>query len=409
MKKIIFFEPEVKNGVGHHLDNLIQDAYFFKNNKKIIGFLNKEFNKKDLFIPKFIKLKPIIATLDNNLLLNVKFFLFLVKKLIFFFYYFKKKNKLLIFLKTFALNYFSIPIYFFSFYEKFKQIDLTEKDHLLIQSCRPKDIELVFFLCSLEEKIPNIHIKLRYPPKKKRLKNFFFYANKIIKLKNTNNKFFIYSEIINIKNIIESEKMLKSDIAIPIYNFYNRKIISNSNKQFTLGFLGESRNEKGFSQLPFLLKEIYKKKNDFKFIIQLSDTIYPETEHARNTIINLAKYNKKIIIHHGFLNFLNWRRFLKKIDIMPIIYQKSYTDSVASGLFYSCISNEIPMIIPKNTLYMKNLLSYKGFHEAETMHEYAEQLYKISNNYKYYLKEMKKESKNYKNLLKYDSLISRIK
>ena len=86
----------------------------------------------------------------------LEFFLFLVKKLIFFFYYFKKKNKLLIFLKTFALNYFRIPIYFFSFYEKFKQIDLTEKDHLLIQSCRPKDIELVFFLCSLEEKIPNI-------------------------------------------------------------------------------------------------------------------------------------------------------------------------------------------------------------------------------------------------------------
>jgi hypothetical protein len=49
VKKIILFEPEVKSGVGHHLDNLIQDAYFFKNNKKIIGFLNKEFNKKNLF------------------------------------------------------------------------------------------------------------------------------------------------------------------------------------------------------------------------------------------------------------------------------------------------------------------------------------------------------------------------
>ena len=32
MKKIIFFEPEVKSGIGHHLDNLIQDAYFFKKN-----------------------------------------------------------------------------------------------------------------------------------------------------------------------------------------------------------------------------------------------------------------------------------------------------------------------------------------------------------------------------------------
>lgn len=409
MKKIVFLEPEVKSGVGHHLDNLIQDAYFLKKNKKIIGVLNKEFKKKNLFVPKFITLEPIIVTLNSNQLENIKIFFYFIKKFIFFLYYFKKKNKLFIFLKTCIINYFSVPIYFFSFYERFKKINLDEKDHLLVQSCRPKDIELIFFLCSLEEKIPNIHIKLRYPPKKKKLKNFFFYAKKIVKLKNTNNKFFIYSEIINIKNIIESEKILKSDIAIPIYNFYNRKIISNSNKQFTLGFLGESRNEKGFSLLPFLLEQIYKKNNNFKFIIQLSDTIYPGTEHARNTIINLAKYNKKIIIHHGFLNFLNWRRFLKKIDIMPIIYQKSYTDSVASGLFYSCISNEIPMVIPKNTLYMKNLLSYKGFHEAETMNEYAEQLYKISNNYKYYLKEMKKESKNYKNFLKYDSLISRIK
>ena len=41
MKKIVFFEPEVKSGVGHHLDNLIQDAYFLKKNKKIIGVLNK--------------------------------------------------------------------------------------------------------------------------------------------------------------------------------------------------------------------------------------------------------------------------------------------------------------------------------------------------------------------------------
>ena len=158
MKKIIFFEPEVKSGIGHHLDNLIQDAYFFKKNKKIIGFVNKEFQKKNLFVPKFIELKPIIVTLNNNLLINVKSFFYFIKKLIFFLYYFKKKNKLFIFLKTCMLNYFSIPIYFFSFYEIFKQINLNEKDHLLIQSCRPKDVELIFFLCCLEKNIPNIHI-----------------------------------------------------------------------------------------------------------------------------------------------------------------------------------------------------------------------------------------------------------
>jgi len=405
MKKIILFEPEVKNGVGHHLDNLIGLSVNLKNNNIIMAFLNKEFKKRDFFIPGFIKIKPIIVTLNNNLLLNIKNFFFIIKKFIFFFYYFKKKNKLLIFLKSFILNFFKIPIYFFSFYEEFIKINLNEKDHLLIQSCRPEDIKLIYFLCCLEKNIPNIHIKLIYPPKKR----FFYYAKKIIKLKNIKNKFFIYSEIISIKNIIESNIAQKSDITIPSYDHYKRKVISNYKKELTLGFLGESRVEKGFDKLPFLLEEIYKKKNNFKFIVQLSDTIYPETKYAREEIINLAKYNKNIILYFGFLNFLNWRIFLKKINIMPLIYMKSYVDDVSSGLFYSCISHEIPMVIPKNTLYMKNLLRYKGFHEAESIPEYIDRLYKISYNYNYYLREMKKEAKEYKTLLRKDVLIKRVK
>ncbi len=92
MKKIVFFEPEVKSGVGHHLDNLIQDAYFLKKNKKIIGVLNKEFKKKNLFVPKFITLEPIIVKLNSNQLENIKIFFYFIKKFIFFFYYFKKKK-----------------------------------------------------------------------------------------------------------------------------------------------------------------------------------------------------------------------------------------------------------------------------------------------------------------------------
>ena len=405
MKKIILFEPEVKNGVGHHLDNLIQDSYFLKKNNKIIGFLNKEFKKRDLFIPDFIKIKPIIVTLNNSFFTNIRNFFFLIKKFFFFLYYFRQKKKLLIIFRNYILNFFSLPVYFFSFYEELKKLNVNENDHLLVLSGRLKDIKLIYFLCSIEKNIPNIHLKVLYPPKKK----FLNYAKKINKLKNTKNKFYIYSQIISIKNIIESNKDLESDIALPIYNFYNRKIIPNSNEELILGFLGESRNEKGFNKLPFLLKEIFNKKNNFKFIIQLSDTLYPETKYAREEIINLAKYNKKIILHFGFLNFLNWRIFLKKINIIPIIYQKSYSDTVASGLFYSCICNEIPMVIPKNTLYMKNLLSHKGYEEADSIAEYSSKLLKISYNYNYYLREMKKESKNYKNLLNQDALISRVK
>ena len=92
MKKIILFEPEVKNGVGHQLDNLIQDSYFLKKNNKIIGFLNKEFKKKDLFIPDFIKIKPIIVTLNNSFFTNIINFFFILKKFICFLYYFKKKK-----------------------------------------------------------------------------------------------------------------------------------------------------------------------------------------------------------------------------------------------------------------------------------------------------------------------------
>jgi hypothetical protein len=58
---------------------------------------------------------------------------------------------------------------------------------------------------------------------------------------------------------------------------------------------------------------------------------------------------------------------------------------------------------------MKNLLFHKGYQEADSIPEYSNKLLKISNNYNYFLKEMKKESKNYKNLLNQDALIRRVK
>ena len=66
-KRIFFIETILTHGVGHHLDNLIESTLFFKNKfqVEIKWLLNDSFEKKNLFIPKDVKI--------YNLFNNIKF------------------------------------------------------------------------------------------------------------------------------------------------------------------------------------------------------------------------------------------------------------------------------------------------------------------------------------------------
>lgn len=397
MRKILLFEPLGDGKTGHGIDNLIEDANLFKEKFLIFAFVNKNFSK-NFKTPTFIKFIKTCEFKKKEYLKNL---------LIYLIYFFKEKK-----LKTFFFavirNWFSVPNYFFSFYFKYKQLSFEENDIIVLESARDKDLELFYFIFLLEKKIPFLHIKVRYPPKKKKIKNFFYYCNKLHNNKVLTKKLFLYTEIDSIKLIIKKFLRINVFKYEQPYKFYSRKYVAK--KKYTLGFLGESRNEKGFYLLPEFIKKIQTIKNsNFQFIIQISKTIYPNTIKAREEIKKLSKINRDVQIFFGHLSFLKWRNLLKRVDIIPLLYNQYYFNSQGSGILNSSLSHEIPIIIPFASKFLKKNLKFKCFEEAKNIDEYVEKCFLISKSYKKYLFNSKKQSIYLKkNLSEKDSFVKNI-
>ena len=399
-KKILLFEPLATGEAGHGLDCLLEDAEIFKENYKIIAFVNRNFDR-NIITPTFVELFKICKTDNKEGLFNLLPF---IKNFIFFIEFLIKEKKTLLFIKAFIKNFLTFPHYFFSCYKEYFNCYLNKTDQIVIESCRNKDIELFYFLSCLDKNFPKLHIKVKYPPKKKKLKNFFFYAKKF--KEKLADRFNIYTEIDSINNIIQKNLKFKIKNYTQPYACYSRRKV---NKILTLGFLGESRNQKGFNKLPELLSNIYKNNYEINFIIQISNNIYPETVDSRKKILELSKQYNKIKILNGYLDFSKWRDILKKIDIMPFLYDKYYVDNIGSGLFYACIAHEIPIIIPKDSQALKKFLRYQCYLEANNLDDYVNKILTLHEKYDSYLVEAKKQAAYYKRILNnYDDFINTI-
>ena len=412
--KILFFEPETSDQLlGHHLDTMIETSIFLKNKKnEIIWFLNKKFNKENYYIPSYIKVQNVIETAKRKFL-SIKSIFVIVNISIknffyyfFFLFYFLLKGKIVLLIKAIACNYFTFPKYFPSFYFNYKDLNMLENDNIVIPSTRDNDIELFYFLYILEKKIPNLHFKILYPPKESKIKNFFFYLRKINTLKEINNKFHFYSEVNYTKKIIKKKLNIKINNFSHAFSFSVKRY---NKKNITIGFLGAATIEKGFIKLPDLILKLKNKLKNLKFIIQITD-INRTVEDAAKKIINIAKKDNRIKIIHNYQDYKSYRSLLKKINIMPLMYEPGYFKKRGSGIFFSCITNEIPMIIPKNCTLWKSFLNkkYKNFQEASNLNEFYKGIVYMSNNYKYFLNQAKKQSLNYKQILKKDIMLKRI-
>ena len=105
-KRIFFIETLLTHGVGHHLDNLIESTLFFKDNYKfdINWLLNENFEKKNLYIPKKVKIYNLFSSKKSS---NIKL---LFRNFIFFFKYlfiFTKQRKIFYFFNAIIKNYFT--------------------------------------------------------------------------------------------------------------------------------------------------------------------------------------------------------------------------------------------------------------------------------------------------------------
>jgi hypothetical protein len=407
--KLILFEGDVVGGGGHHLDLLIETSIFFSKKFDIIWIVNSKFNQNNLYVPKNVIIKNVITTNNINKFENKINYLWIeiliyINNFIFFTLVAINKKKKIFFLKFLAKNFFLIPHYFKSFYSEFIRQQITENDHIIIQSCREKDISLVYFLSNIENIIPKIHIRLIYP-EKKRVRGLFFYLKKIKKFVN-NKKIFIYAEIEYFKELIE-KKISGFNGKIFVFTHVFTFFVRNKKKKLTVGFVGVARSNKGFNLLPTFINKVYSLNKNINFLVQFSEA-NPDTAVSKELLKKMTYKIPNLKIIEKYCDFFEYREILKNIDIMPILYPLSQTNTVGSGIFSSCLTNEIPIIIPRNSIYLKKLLKFSSYEEAAEIDEYVQKTILIAKNYSFYLSEAKKESLSYKLKIESDPLITNI-
>jgi len=406
--KLLLVESEMKSPKGHFLDNLIETTVTFKNKLDIMWMVNKKFDNEKTYLPNKIRIFKSISTnkfkrKDNKLFYIIEeLFLFFLNlfQILFFSLYFLKEKKLTFYLNALKSNYFLLPRYFPSFYWEYKNLKLTKNDNVFFQTARRKDIALINFLIKIDEDHPKFHIRVMLPPKIK-FKGFFYFLKEIHNQLKSNRAFvYLFSDStfnLFIKNSIGKEGIFKSNIP---WSFYTRKY---KIKNHVVGYVGNARKARGFHLLPQIIKFLEKKSKSLKYLIQFSKTS-SELIPIKNELVYLAKKNNKIKIIEKYCDYKEFRSVLKKIDIMPIIHEAKEINTITSGTMYSSLSHEIPVVIPKGTKFMKNILKYKSFENAKNLNQYANKILKISKNYKYYLNNVKLNSHLLKKMLKKDPL-----
>ena len=411
-KKLLLVESEMLKAKGHFLDYLIETSNFFKKTRNVFWFLNKDFDSENLYLPEYCSIQKIIKSNKFKRKKN-KFYYFIAEvyyflrnflDIVYFIYLFKtNKRKLFSFLKCLFLNYLIVPRYFKSFYLEYIRLNFKPNDDIIFQSCRRKDIALIFFLYYIEGvHLPKIHIRIFHLPKR-RFKDFYFYFNKIKDSAKKN--IFLYTEEGKKKKILARELCNENlvNITKPIFSFYNRRL---DLKNHTIGFIGEARTNKGFNDIPKFIQAIKKYNKDVNFIIQFSNS----DDHTKNTVKYLRELSlkyKNIKIINKYCDYDEYRKVLQKITIMPLLYDLEQI-RLGSGVLYSCVSNEIIPIIPKNSDYLKEILSPNSYLEANNMDSFVSNSLAIIKNYENYLSYAKISSDNLFQSIKSDLLINNI-
>ena len=398
--KLLLLETEMVGPGGHYLDNVIESYYYFRNNLQIQCLLNKKFNPQGTFIPSELQLIKIINSnifkKEKNkflyLLIEIfsllKRFIFTILLIPFFLFHKNFKN----YLNAIISNKFIIPKYFTEVFFFLKKNKYSKNDHIFFQTTRNKHIALANFIARIDDNLPKIHLRILYTPSsKKKFTGFYYYLNQI-KPYLSNKKISLYS--LTDKNIKIFNDKINSKIGIFKTNipwvFFNREKKDNS---ITVGYMGDARESRGFNLLPDLINKLIDRNENLNFLIQFSKTSSKSTSITSENLFKMAENNPKIKILKTYLDYADFRNTLQKIDIMPILHNNEEINNGNPSTIYSSITHEIPMVLPQNLNYMKEVMVNKSFEIADNLDGVVTQTLKIANDYNSYLNAAKINSK----------------
>ena len=386
-RRIFLFEGEIKTAKGHHLRNLVENSITYKNHGEIFWILNNKFDKGNFYIPNHVKIIKKIDTANRKInhanFINI--ILIILKNFFtsFAFVLFNKDYNLIF------KNFFCFPKYFGGFTRVIQELKPNREDILIFQTARIDDFELAYFLKDLKN-CPEIHLRIIQLHKRRKLRKFYKIIKRIKKENKLFNKIFFYTE-----TDFYREKIFK-DIGINCELFYNNTPLYKRKVKdkiiFNVGFLGESRQDKGFDKIPDILNYFILKKNSkVNFYIQLHK-VPLNLNSIKNEIYNLANKYKNIHIIEGYVDFDDYNNLLKKIDIVPLLHTEEQIKHNGSKIVFETIANEILMVINLNAKYVKNFFKYNSFVEAKNYDEFPSKIEMLIENYDYYLDQAKLQS-----------------
>ena len=358
-KKLIIIDQSFKDYTGHHYNynkylynklNKNLDISFYVN-EKVLKQIKNSFNKNFFNIFK-----------ETSYSVNYKIpFLNKIKKFKIFRHLFFFISKYY-FTNIYLLKFIRPKIFMSDFYNKLFFLYKNNKNSIffLHSLSESEFLETLFFLHNNNNNNNNnnkIYIVYRRDPRF--LKNFFLVINKLI-----DNKYaYLLTDSFKIKNYLENEINKKIYLVnIPINFNYNekKKFVNKKKKKFIVSYLGDARLEKGFFELPFLLK----KKNfnkKFQFRIQANSNGYDLNLY--NKTISILKKIKNLNLLKKQLNEEEYVKILFNSDIILLPYRSEFYQYRTSSIFYEGIYAEKIIIVTANTwmssFYEDNLILKK--------------------------------------------------
>ena len=157
--------------------------------------------------------------------------------------------------------------------------------------------------------------------------------------------------------------------------------------------MGDSRESSGFNLLPDLINRLHEKNKNLRFLIQYAKTSSNSTAITSEKLFEMSEKNPKIKILKTYLDYADFRNTLQKIDIMPILHNNEEINNGNPSTIYSSITHEIPMVLPQNLDYMKDVMVNKSFEIANNLDTFVSETLKIANDYNKYLLAAKNNSK----------------
>jgi hypothetical protein len=81
---------------------------------------------------------------------------------------------------------------------------------------------------------------------------------------------------------------------------------------------------------------------------------------------------------------------LEKINIIPLLHELDQLKYCGSGIVFASIVNEIPVVIPKDALYVKKFFEFESFLEARDLTDYSKNIIHIIENFPFFSRTSKK-------------------